>query len=209
MCPSVTDGRWHPRTMRRSMSWIVCIAFVTACSPAPGPPTAAPVPTGSASPSGSANRPPTEPDRVIVENIALGASKGFAARAIRDLKKLGFWDDLTDHLFIIQVASRDGRTNIPEDGHLADAFLTGQVDERGSGGRCDIMFFTSAMADDLVRWERYYDQGLLPEPPPTWRQFWASILAHELAHCLRHGTGGEPLSEEYERKVLLRAREEL
>jgi hypothetical protein len=95
---------------------------------------------------------------------------------------------------------------VPSDGHLADAFLTAQIDKRGAGSLCDILFFPQAMTDDLVRYENFYEQGLLPDPTPTLRQFWVSILGHELAHCLRHGSG-EPVAERWEKKVLDRARE--
>ncbi|HEU4480428.1 MAG TPA: hypothetical protein VFS18_00960 [Actinomycetota bacterium] len=143
-----------------------------------------------------------EPDRLIVDNVAFGRSRRHVARAIRDLKRVDLWKPLTEHLFVVKIGSRNGRRSVPDDAHLADAFLT--VDFRGDvgGALCDIRFYPRAMADDLARWAGYYSQGLLPDPAPGRRAFWASILGHELAHCLRHGKGGEPLSERWERRAL-------
>jgi hypothetical protein len=70
------------------------------------------------------------------------------------------------------------------------------------------MFFPDAMAADLARYDRYYHQGLLPDPTPTEREFWVSILGHELGHCLYHGRG-EPTAERWEKKVLDAARGKL
>src|SRR5687767_8533991 len=41
--------------------------------------------------------------------------------AISDLKNVGYWDDLTDHLYRIDLRVRPGRSNVPKDRHLADA----------------------------------------------------------------------------------------
>jgi hypothetical protein len=143
---------------------------------------------------------------VKVENDALGDSKQLVRRAINDLKDLGFWDDLTDHLYVLKISTRPGPDRIPDDKHLADAFLTGQIDETTAGSLCDLMFFPDAMVADLVRYDDYYNRGLLPDPTPTLRQFWASIVGHELGHCLDHGRG-EPTAERWERKVLTAARQ--
>jgi hypothetical protein len=143
---------------------------------------------------------------VTVQNDALGDSEELVERAIADLKRLGFWGDLTDHLYVLKISSRPGPDRIPDDGHLADAFLTAQIDETTAGSLCDVMFFPDAMVADLARYEDYYNRGLLPDPTPTLRQFWASILGHELAHCLDHGRG-EPTAERWEKKVLAAARE--
>lgn len=159
-------------------------------------------PSASQSPS---PKPTPVTGHVRVENQALGSSERLVTRAIHDLKALGFWDDLTDHLYVLKISSRPGRTRIPKDGHLADAFLTAQIDKRGAGSLCDILLFPQAMTDDLVRYENFYEQGLIADPTPTIRQFWVSILGHELAHCLHHGSG-EPTAERWEKKVLAAAR---
>ncbi|MGH2754374.1 MAG: hypothetical protein ACRDLB_08050 [Actinomycetota bacterium] len=155
----------------------------------------------TASPEGAAERPPLERKGVRVENVAFGASHRHANRAIKDLKKIGLWGRLTDHLYVVKIGSRLGRGSVPEDGHLADAFLTAQVDEDGSGALCDIRFYPTAMIDDLERWAQYYAQNLLPDPAPTLRDFWGTILAHELAHCLGHGKG-EEAAERWEDRAL-------
>lgn len=152
------------------------------------------------------NRGITKPDRLLVQNVAFGASRGSVDQAIADLKEVGLWRPLTAHLYAVKLASRLGRDNVPRDGHLADAYLSVQIDGDVGGGLCDIMFFPTAMRDDLRRWQTYNDQGLLDEPAPSWRQFWAAIMAHELAHCLQ-GRNGETAALEWEERALAAVRE--
>ena len=156
---------------------------------------------GPAETPATAERAPLERRGAKVENVAFGRSHGHARRAVKDLKAIGAWRRLTDHLYVVKIGSRLGRESVPEDGHLADAILTAQVDDDGRGALCDIRFYPTAMADDLVRWSQYYAQRLLPDPAPTLRQFWGAILAHELAHCLGHGKG-EPVAERWEKRAL-------
>ena len=176
-----------------------------ACSednPRPGEVAASPSSAPAQAEGTAAERGITQPDGTVVQNVAHGASKRSASRAIKDLKKVKLWKPLTEHLYVIKIGSRLGRPSVPEDGHLADAYLTAQIDDDGVGGSlCDIMFFPTAMADDLRRWRTYNAQGLLVDPAPTGRQFWAAILAHELAHCLDHGKG-EPAAERWEARAL-------
>lgn len=141
--------------------------------------------------------------RVRVENNAFGSSARFVGRAVRDLKRLDLWVPLTRHLYVIELGSRLGRDDVPRDGHLADAYVTGLVEEEGAGALCDIMFFPTAVTDDLARWRTYYTDGLLEAPPPTLRQFWAALLAHELGHCME-GPRGERVAERWEHKALHR-----
>ncbi|MFP5299296.1 MAG: hypothetical protein ACLGHL_09955, partial [Actinomycetota bacterium] len=159
----------------------------------------------SASPTPE-HRPIVTPRRLLVENEAFGRSKGRVARAIADLKKVDLWKPLTRRLYAVKFGSRTGKVNIPDDGHLADAYLTARVDGDVGGAFCDIMFFPSAMIADLERWRTYYSQGLIAEAPPSARQFWASIMAHELAHCLK-GKNGEPVAMAWEERALAAVRQ--
>ena len=186
----------------KMVAGILCVAaFFGACSDPEGSATPPPSPV----PSASAEEPPergiTKPDGLTVQNAAHGGSKRLVEAAIADLKGVKLWKPLTKHLYVIKIGSRLGRSNVPEDGHLADAYLTAQIDDGVGGSLCDIMFFVTAMADDLARWRTYNQQGLLDDPAPTRRQFWASILAHELAHCLDHGSD-EDVAERWEAKAL-------
>nr|MDQ3916654.1 hypothetical protein [Actinomycetota bacterium] len=160
-------------------------------------------PTPSPSPSAS---PVINPPGIVVLNVAFGKSKRRLQRAIADLKEVDLWYPLTKHLFQLKLGSRLGVTNIPDDGHLADAVLTGAIEEDAQGRLCDLMFFPNAIAQDLDRWRLYHSQGALVDPPPTLRQFWGSILAHELGHCFPGGPG-EKVAEHWEREALERLRE--
>ncbi len=142
---------------------------------------------------------------VRLENEAFGASKRRVAQAVADLKSIGLWDDLTNHLYVVNVQSRLGRASIPEDRHLADAFLTGQIDKGGSGGLCSIMFFPAAVRADYSRLLIYAARHATYDPP-SYRHFWSSILGHELGHCFK-GQPGEDVARRWEHRVLQAARE--
>lgn len=185
---------------------LVCVASVVlggctrARTPQGAPASPSSVPTASASPTPQ-ERGITNPEGVIVTNAGLEGSDRRIATAVKDLKRVRLWRRLTKHLYAAKFGSRPGRHQIPDDGHLADAFLTAQIEEDAGGPFCDIMFFPTAMRDDLDRWRTYYAQGLLDDPPPSLRQFWASIMAHELAHCLPGGKG-EPAAQRWEQRAL-------
>ena len=171
-------------------------------SPRPGEAASSVSPPPAQSEESAAERGITQPEGTVVQNAAHGASKRSVSNAIKDLKKVGLWKPLTRHLYVIKISSRLGRSSVPEDGHLADAYLTAQIDDDGVGGSlCDIMFFPTAMSDDLARWRTYHAQGLLADPAPARREFWGAILAHELAHCLDHGKG-EAAAERWEARAL-------
>ena len=180
---------------------LLCVVLLGACSGSDEPLDVDRTERVSPSPQEPAERGITQPEGLTVENVAHGHSKRLVANAITDLKKEGLWKPLTKHLYVIKIGSRLGRSNVPDDGHLADAYLTAQIDDGIGGSLCDIMFFPTAMSDDLARWRSYNAQGLLDDPAPTRRQFWASILAHELAHCLDHGSD-EKVAEKWEAKAL-------
>jgi hypothetical protein len=149
----------------------------------------------------SPSRGPSERDATVrLENDALGASKQRVNQAVADLKAIGLWDDLTNHLYVVNVQSRPGPSNIPDDRHLADAFLTAQVDEEGSGGLCSIMFFPAAVRAEYAELLAYAAEQPTYEPPSL-RHFWASILGHELGHCFK-GQPGEDVARRWEHRVL-------
>ena len=158
-------------------------------------------PSPSVSPS-----PVINPPGVVVKNVAFGRSRKRLDRAIADLKRINFWYPLTKHLFQVKLASRLGVVNVPEDGHLADAVLTGVIEDGGQGRLCDLMFFPNAIGADLDRWRLYYSQGADIDAPPTLRQLWGSILAHELGHCFPGGPG-EKVAQDREDRTLRKLRE--
>lgn len=179
----------------------VACSVLAACSPSPQEgatpsPTQEPVPSSTA-----AHRPITKPDELQLENAAFKRSRLRVDQAIADLKKVGLWRKLTKHLYAVKFGSRTGMESVPEDGHLADAYLTAKIDGTEGGAYCDVMFFPTAILLDLERWGNYHAQGLLPEAPPSVRQFWASIMGHELAHCLP-GRNGERVAGVWEERVL-------
>ena len=130
-----------------------------------------------------------------------GPARALLQTAVRDLKTIDMWDRLTAHLYRVELDSRPGTSNVPEDGHLADAYFTGVIEGRGGGEVCDVMFFPAAVLADLARWQSYYAGGLVAEPPPTLRQFYGSLVAHELAHC-RPGPRGEDIARAWENRAL-------
>lgn len=190
------------------MPRLACVVFLplllgAACT-SEGSPEAAPrsvAPTPSPSPSVVIN-----PPGIVVENEALGPSKRRVRRAIRDLKAVKLWYPLTRHLYKVKFQSRLGAVAIPEDGHLADAFLTAGFGDGVQGRLCDVMFFPNAIARDLDRWSLYYEQGAVADPPPTLRQLWAAVTAHELGHCFPGGPG-EKVAQKWERRALAKLRE--
>jgi len=143
----------------------------------------------------------TDPPGVVVVNGALGDDRKLIAQAIEDVKAAGYWRELTGHLYSVRIGLRPGVERIPEDGHLADALRTLKLDGDVGGIYCQITFYAAAMSQDLERVGDYFDQGLVPSPPPTERQFYASILGHELAHCLGKGKG-EAVAQQWEARVL-------
>ena len=144
----------------------------------------------------------TPPSQIKVENLALDKEdQRHVNVAVRDLKELGFWKPLTRYVVGVKIATRAGSERIPDDGHLADAYRSVQL-EPTPGYVCDIFIFSQALTDDVLRQQDYYNQGLLSDTPPTLRQFWAVILGHEMAHCSPRGQKGEKYSTMWEKRVL-------
>lgn len=131
---------------------------------------------------------------------ATGPTRARLETAISDLKEIHVWSKLTDHLYAIELDSRSGIANVPEDDHLADAYYTGILDGGGGGTVCDVMFFPSAITADLARWRDYYARGLAADVPPTVRAFYGSLVAHELAHC-KPGPRDETVARAWEDRV--------
>lgn len=188
--------------MRRALlAAVLAATLLTACSRArPSPVGPTPAPSPSPSPTVVIN-----PPGVVIENAALGASERRVRWAMRDLKAVNLWLPLTKHLYKVKFGSRPGGVNVPEDGHLADALLTAGFGEGVQGRLCDVMFFPNAISQDLDRWHYYYARGATPEVPPTLRQLWAAVMAHELGHCFPGGPG-EKVAREWEAKALGRLR---
>ena len=144
----------------------------------------------------------THPEKAKITNLGLTrADRKRVDKAVSDLKDLGFWRELTKHVVQVNVATRPGLERIPEDGHLADAIMNVQLEPR-AGYVCEIMIFSDALANDVTDQLGFYLDGRLSTPPPTLRQFWAVILAHEVGHCSPKGQKGEAHSTEWEQKVL-------
>jgi hypothetical protein len=196
---SAGSRRHRARPVRMPAACVVAALLLAIACDRPSPSTA-PVRPSSGGPATPQARPPDEPP-LRVENLALGASHARVRAAIADIRAAGLWDELTRHLYVVQIESRPGRVNMPDDGHLADAFLTATIDQGGSGGLCSIMFFPSAIRADLQRVNEYFEQGLAAEEPPSRRAFWASILGHELGHCFP-GQPGEDVAQRWESRVL-------
>ena len=184
-------------------SLLVGLLLLTSCSDAAEEPRrrALETPPAQEEASPPAERGITNPPGVVVVNGALGADRKLIAQAIEDVKATGFWRELTEHLYSVRIGLRPGAERIPEDGHLADALRTLKLDGDVGGIYCQITFYSAAMSGDLERVGEYFDQGLVASPPPTERQFYASILGHELAHCLGQGKG-EGVAQQWEARVL-------
>lgn len=155
------------------------------------------------SPRQPKQRKKTRPLRLRIDN--LGQTRGDRARvegSIRILKRLGFWDDLTEHLDFVVVRTRPRESRIPEDGHLADSLYTVDIGPGPDGLVCDVLIFSEALENDVALQASYYEQGSLDAPPPSLRQFWAVIVGHELAHCTDKGQEGEKRPTRWERRIL-------
>ncbi|HWL66185.1 MAG TPA: hypothetical protein VNP73_09455 [Actinomycetota bacterium] len=175
------------------------LVLLGACNATPSDPNAAPRVPQTSRTSDRAERKPTKPHPRVI-NGAFGFTERRIDRAIADLKRLGLWNRLTDHLYVLDIGSRLGTENVPEDRHLADAYSTGFVDEQDSGQLCDLMFYATAIKRDLRRWRGFYSQGLARHQPLPLGRYWTQLLAHELAHCLP-GPHGESVAQAWEARV--------
>jgi hypothetical protein len=182
---------------RAGLSLVLCVFL--ACDGAREPPGAAggstsPRPTATQVQQRSAERP-----RPKLQNEALGPSRRRVRRAVRDLKKVRVWHRLTRGLYIVQLQTDPGAGGVPEDGHLADARRDAVIDEEGSGSLCSVRIYPGAIKRELETLRQGYDRGVFG-PPPSLRVLWATVLAHELAHC-RRWNAGEPYAAKWEERV--------
>ena len=161
--------------------FLALLVAVSACAPSAGP-EAGPGPTPSPSNQAIAAE-------VEVRNQAALPERRWIDRAVADLRDLGFWTRLTDDLDVVEIGSREGRENVPSDGHLADSLLTGEVTDGRTTAVCDVMFYATAVVDDLRRWHRFYEKDRIDARPPSEREYWAVLLGHELTHCLARNSG--------------------
>ena len=145
-------------------------------------------------------RSPSKPRLPKLEIVAPRAARRTVARTVRDLEAIGLWRRLTRRLYAIRLSVRGGASGVPEDMHLADASYTGLVDEHGAGSLCDVFLFARAIRNDHERQRRLHLEDRAARPPAL-RVFWASVLAHELAHCSERGQRGERWSEHWEARV--------
>jgi hypothetical protein len=184
----------NPATRQHVVALTIVGLVAAACSAAPDNPPLAHPPSPKGSPS---KRTITRPNRAKVSFRATGKSARRLRQAERDLKTVGLWARLADHLYEVRVAVRPGRSDIPDDRHLADAYPSAVAAPGGYGSLCDIVFYPAAIEADLARWRRLHARGLLGAPPPNLQQYWGSILAHELGHCLGNGKG-EAVAQHWE-----------
>ena len=140
--------------------------------------------------------------RFVTRGPAEAEEERRIARAVRDLRRLGYWKELTTHVVRVVIAGRPGEGRVPKDGRLAQALMTLHTTGPYPGSWCEIAIFSRALEEDIARQAVYYSEGRLAVPPPTLRQFWAVILAHELAHCSPRGQKGEGYSTDWEARVL-------
>ena len=152
--------------------------------------------------SRSRERGRTRPEKVQVTNAArTEEDRRRVDRAVQDLRLLGFWPRLTKHVVAVTISTRPGEASIPKDGHLADAQR--YVRSKPTlDWACHVRIYSQALADDVDRQGVYYSEGRLASPPPTVRQFWAVIVAHEVGHCSPRGQRGEAYSTLWEERVL-------
>jgi hypothetical protein len=196
--------------VRRTLAVVAAAALVLgACTSNEGESATGPKAERSASGPGEQarkklkKRRPTGPKKALVMNVARGAARRLTRSAIADLKRMGYWDDLTEKIFAVRISSR-GVGSVPDDGRLGDSLWTYYRDDATGelGDLCDVLLFTSAVREDVARQEIYYSEGRLDHPPPTVGQFWTVLLGHELAHCTERGQKGEGYSTKWEGRIL-------
>jgi hypothetical protein len=205
----------------RLIAGVVACLVLASCSRAGSDPGSRPTPTASESrpalttdQGGRHRRGPAGID--LVFETGRFEERQFR-RAVRDLVRIGVWAPLTDGLHSVELETHPGARSTAGV-HLADAVLSHALVENIPRVVCDIRFYPRAIRQELRIWRRVRGVGLSPE---QWRDyneneifdeglpnkghFWASILAHELSHCLL-GPHGEKAAQEWEYKTMRRLR---
>ena len=206
--------------MRRTAVALACVAFlIGGCVGSQPEASEKPTPTPSPSPSlittdqGGRARPGPAGITLVFETGRF-EQRLFQA-AVSDLARVGVWGKLTKGLHFVELETHPGARS--EAGvHLADAVLSHTVQEGKPLVVCDIRFYPRAIRQELRIWRRVRSVGLSPvgwrdyneneifdEPQPTKSDFWSSILAHELSHCLE-GPHGERSAQQWEYKAMRR-----
>jgi hypothetical protein len=138
-------------------------------------------------------------------------------QTVRDLVSVGVWKKVTEGLHSVELETHPGARS-KAGVHLADAVLNHTVAEGRPLVVCDIRFYPRAIRQELrlfrrveelggspQQWRDYNTNGVFDEEVPAKSDFWASILAHELAHCLV-GRHGEKAAQAWEYKTMRRLR---
>ena len=153
--------------------------------------------------------PDSDPDlRLRLQNESTGESRRLLARAMKDLRRLGYWTRLTDRLYGLWITVRPPSSKVAEDHHLAHSVVQPFTVGRHLGERCHINFYADAMQDEIEEITEEAAGAGTPPSPELVQTVWTSILAHELSHCLPYETkagvrvgGPEPRARKWEKKV--------
>ena len=190
---------------------LVCFALALgACDRGTAAPETKPSPAGAGESSPApVPSPSSTPDLALrLKNEATGESRRLLGRAIEDLRRLGYWKRLTDHLYSVWITVRPPSSEVPDDHYLAHSLVQPFAVGRHLGERCHINFYADAMQDETEQiTEDAVGAGTEPSPDLV-QTVWTSILAHERSHCLPYETkagarvgGPEPRARKWEKRV--------
>lgn len=107
---------------------------------------------------------------VKLELLSFGSARRDVIVAVRILKRIKYWDDLTRGLGVVSVHGGPGARRGP----YGSAFIN--YDDHGK--ICSIALYPGRVRHNLRE-----------NPALRRREFWTRLLAHELAHCLGDGRG--------------------
>ncbi len=207
--------------MQRSLIAVLVLATLTltACQTNEGATAAGPSPSPTPSASGltvdQGGRSVPGPNGVrLVFETSRFEQKKFQ-RAVRDLSKVHVWRRLVRGIELVELETHPGARSVAGV-HLADASLNHTLVEGDAVVVCDIRFYPRAIRQELRLWRRigslgatpaewrdYNENDVFDETAPKESDFWAAILAHELAHC-HVGPHGEREARNWEFKTMRR-----